>query len=171
MTVLDLQANFTAGATPYTSIAGAAGTYLAPNSYDTSPLAGYLTELTTADTQLSANVNTMRDLGGGQGIWWVVDWIQAPLTLTAVDMQLITSASSTLGTPTVMVDLGVIAIATLIKGYRTAIRLPRSAAWLQWVGVQAVTTGSTGSTGTYVSWLGLDVDSVVQGYASGFSVK
>lgn len=172
MSVLDIQANFSAtSSSPSTSVVGAAGTYLAANSYDTSPLAAYLTELTAADTQLSANVNTMRDLGGGRPIYWVVDWVTAPNNLTTVDMQLITSASSGLGSDTVIADFTAIAIATLVKGYRQIMILPRSASYLQWLGVQAVTAGTTSTTGAFISWLALDIDSVVQGYASGYSIK
>lgn len=172
MSILDIQANFSANpSNAYTSVVGAAGTYIAANSYDTSPLGAYLTELSAADTQLSANVNTFRDLGGGAPMWWVVDWIQAPNNLTSVDMQLVTSAASSLSSPVVMVDLTAIAIATLIKGYRQLIKLPRSASWLQWIGVQAVTAGTTSTTGQFISWLALDIDAVQLGYASGYSVK
>jgi hypothetical protein len=70
-----------------------------------------------------------------------------------------------------MVDFTAVAIATLVKGYRQLIKLPRSSAWLQWLGVQAITVGTTSTTGAFIAWLGKDVDSVVQGYASGFSIK
>jgi hypothetical protein len=172
LTIRDVQADFS-----YTSssssfpIFGAAGTYLFPNSYDTSPLAAYLTELTTNDTQLSGNVNTYRDMGGGERIWLVVDWVQAVNTLTSVRTELITSASSSMSAPVVMIDFGVVAVASFVAGYRQIMALPRSAAWLQYIGVQCITAGSTGTTGAAIAWLGKDVDSVVQGYASGFSIK
>lgn len=172
MSIRDVQADFS-----YTSssssfpIFGAAGTYLFPNSYDTSPLGGYLTELTAADTQLTGNVNTSRDLGGGERIWLVVDWTQAVNTLTSVRTMLITSAASGLGTPTTMIDFGVVAVASFVAGYRQIMALPRSASWLQYIGLQCITAGSTGTTGAAVAWLAKDVDSVVQGYASGFSIK
>lgn len=171
MTIRDVQASFTdSSASASTSIVGVAGTYIAPNSYDTSPLAAFLTELSANDTQLSANVNTFRDLGGGDPMWLVIDWITAPTGGTSVDMQLITSASSSLSSPATMYDFGVVAIANLPKGTRQLVKLPRSASWLQWIGLQAVTVG-TMATGAYVAWLGKDVDAVVQGYASGFSIK
>lgn len=171
MSIRDLQASFTdtsAGAS--TSIVGTAGTYIAPNSYDTSPLGAYLTELTAADTQLSGNVNTGRDLGGGERIWLVIDWVTAPLGGTSVDMQLITSAAVGLGTPTTIIDFTAVPIATLVKGYRQIQALPRSSAYLQWLGLQAVTVG-TMTAGAYVAWLAKDIDSVVLGYASGYSIK
>lgn len=171
MTIRDVQASFTDSASSAsTSIVGVAGTYIAPNSVDTSPLGTFLTELTAADTQLSANVNAFRDLGGGEPLWLVIDWIQAPTGGTSVDMQLITSASSSLSSPTTMLDFTAIAIAGLPKGFRQIAKLPRSASWLQWLGLQAVTVG-TMTAGAYVAWLGKDIDSVVMGYASGFSIK
>lgn len=171
MTIRDFQASFTdTSSQAYVDITGAAGTYIAPNSLDTSPLGTYLTELSAADTQLSANVNAGRDFGGGDPLWLIIDWIVAPTGGTSVDMQLITSASSSLSSPTTILDLTAIAIATLVKGYRQIIKLPRSSAYLQWLGLQAVTVG-TMTNGRFIAWLGKDVDAVVQGYASGFSIK
>jgi hypothetical protein len=169
--IRDFQASFTDSSTQaFASIVGAAGTYLAPNSLDTSPLGTYLTELTAGDTQLSANVNAGRDLGGGEPMWLIIDWIQAPTGGTSVDMQLITSASSSMSSPVVMLDLTAIPIATLVLGYQMKFKLPRSASWLQWVGLQAVTVG-TMTAGEYIAWLGVDTDSAIGGYASGFAVK
>lgn len=172
MTIRDVQASFTdtsSGAS--TSIVGAAGTYIAPNSIDTAPLGAYLTELTSADTQLSANVNTYRDLGGGARLWLVIDWITAPNNLTSIQMQLITSASSSLSSPVVMIDTNAVALANYVKGYRQIYALPRSTAWLEWLGLQAITVGTTPTTGAYVAWLGWDVDAVDLGGASGYSIK
>jgi hypothetical protein len=171
MTIRDVQADFTytAGA-PALSIVGAAGTYLAPNTIDTSPLASYLTELSASDTQLSANVNAGRDLGGGERLWLIVDWITAAVGGTSADVQLITSANSQLTGPVTLLDLTAVPIATLVKGYRQIIALPRSAAYLQYLGLQAVTVG-TMTAGSFIAWIGKDVDSVIQGYASGFGVK
>ncbi len=171
MTVRDVQNDFTfSTASASTSIVGAAGTYIAPNTIDTSPLGAYLTELAAGDTQLSGQVNTGRDLGGGERLWLIIDWVTAPLGGTSVDMQLITSASSALGTPTTLLDFTAIPIATLVQGYRQIQALPRSAAYLQYLGLQAVTIG-TMTAGAYVAWLGKDVDAVKLGYASGFSIK
>lgn len=172
MSIRDVQADFsfTASSASF-PVFGAAGTYIFPNSYDTSPLGSYLTATTAADTQLSGNVNTFRDLGGGERIWLVVDWTQAVNTLTSVRTELITSASSSLSAPVVMIDFGVVAVASFVAGYRQIMALPRSSAWLQYLGVQCITAGSTGTTGAAIAWLAKDVDSVVQGYASGFSIK
>lgn len=171
MTIRDLQADFSnTSASASTSIIGAAGTYIAANSYDTSPLGAFLTELTAADTQLSANANAYRELGGGERIWLCIDWITAPAGGTSVDMQLITSAASSLSSPVIMLDFQVVAIANLPKGTRQILALPRSTSWLQWLGVQAVTVG-TMSAGAFIAWLGKDIDAVNLGAASGFSIK
>jgi hypothetical protein len=170
MTMRDVQASFTDAAVPYVDITGAAGTYLAPNSIDTSPLGAYLTEQSVADTQLSANVNTGRDLGVNGKLWLIVDWIVAPLGGTSTDIQLITSASSALSSPVTLYDSGAVVIATTTKGFRFKVPLPDSAAYLQWLGLQVITVG-TMTAGRYMAWLGLDAESAIPGYASGFSVK
>jgi hypothetical protein len=168
----DVQASFTdTSSSASTSIVGAAGTYIAPNSIDTAPLGAYLTELTTADTQLTANVNTYRELGGGERLWLIIDWVQAPNNLTSIDMQLITSASSSLSSPTVIYDFTAVALASFVLGYRQIAALPRTTAWLEWLGLQAITVGTTSTTGAYVAWIGKDVDAVDLGGASGFSIK
>jgi hypothetical protein len=101
----------------------------------------------------------------------VVDWTQAVNTLTSVRTELITSASSSLSTPTVMIDFGVVAVASFVAGFRQIQALPRATNWLQYLGVQCITAGSTGTTGAAIAWLAKDIDSAVQGYASGFSIK
>ena len=172
MSIRDVQADFsyTSSSSSY-PIFGAAGTYILPNTYDTSPLGAYLTELSANDTTLSGNTNSYRELGGGERIWLVVDWVVAPNTLTSCRTELITSASSSLSAPGVMIDFGVVAIASLTAGTRQIQALPRSTAWLQYVGVQIITAGSTGTTGAVVAWLAKDVDAVDLGYASGYSIK
>lgn len=170
MTMRDVQASFTDAALPYVDITGAAGTYLAPNSLDTSPLGAFLTEQVANDTQLSANTNTGRDLGVNGKLWLIVDWIVAPAGGTSTEIQLITSAAAALSSPVTIYDSGAVVIANTPKGFRFKIPLPDSAAYLQWLGLQVITVG-TMSAGRYMAWLGLDAESAVQGYASGFSVK
>ena len=181
----DYQYSFTDTSSSSTfSVVGAAGTYLCPNSIDTEPLAGYLTELTTNDQPLappgaygSTVGNTYRDLGGGERLWLVVDWVTAPNNLTSCDVQLITSASSALGSPTIMYDFGVQAIANLTgptqygKGVYQIAALPRSTAWLQYLGLQVVTAGTTSTTGAIVAWVGWDISALQLGGVSGFSIK
>jgi hypothetical protein len=170
MTMRDVQASFTDAANPYVDITGAAGTYLAPNSIDLSPLGAYLTEQTFSDTQLSANVNTGRDIGVGGRLVLIVDWIVAPTGGTSTDIQLITSANVSLSSPVIIYDSSATVIANTPKGFRFKIFLPDTAAYLQWLGLQVITVG-TMTAGRYMAWLGLDAESSVAGYASGFSLK
>lgn len=170
MTIRDFQTSFTDAATPYVDITGAAGTYLAPNSLDTSPLAGFLTEQTASDTQLSANTNAGRDVGVSEHLWLLIDMIVAPTGGTSVDFQLITSASVSMSSPVVIYDSTAIVIASLTKGFRIKIDLPDTASYLQWIGFQAITVG-TMTAGRFMAWIGADAESNVSGYASGFSVK
>lgn len=172
MTIRDVQADFSYTAlTSSFPIFGAAGTYLLPNSYDTSPLGAYLTENTANDTQLSGQVNTYRDGGAGERLWLVVDWVVAPNTLTSCRTELITSASASMSAPVVMIDFGVVLIANLTVGTRQIMALPRATTWLQYLGVQIITAGSTGSAGAVIAFLAKDVDAVALGYASGFTIK
>jgi hypothetical protein len=163
-----------------TSIVGPPGTYLAPNSIDTSPLGAYLTEFTTSDTILSAggiNYFVERDLGGGLPLRLVIDWITAPAGGISVDMQLLTSNTSTMATSgfpapltSVILDFGAQPIAILVKGSRQLSELPRSANYQQFLGLQAVTVGAM-TAGSYIAWLCTDIESQTMGYADGFSVK
>jgi Bbp16 len=175
MTMRDLQFSFsdtTVGA-PFSLIAST-GANLFPNSIDTSPLGAYLTELTAADTQLSANVNTYRELGGGMRLWVVVDIttsVAATGGAATVDFAVITSASSTLGSAVTIYDFGAIAKATLVAGYRLIAALPRTTAWLQYVGLQFTIATNNITSGQAVAWVAPDVDAVDLGAASGFSIK
>lgn len=170
MTIRDFQASFTDAAVPYLDFTGAAGTYIAANSIDTSPLGGYFTEQSASDTQLSANVNAGRDIGSSEHQWLMIDVITAPTGGTSCDFQLITSASSSLSSPTILYDSQAIVIATLVKGYRIKVDLPDSASYLQWLGLQVVTVG-TMTAGRIMAWIGADAETLVSGYASGFSIK
>lgn len=173
MTMRDLQYSFsdTSTGAPF-SLVLSTGTNLFPNTIDTSPLAAYLTELTSGDTQLSGNANTYRELGGGERLWLVVD-----ITTTCVgsgatlDFQLITSAASGLGSPTVIYDFTALAISKFTAGARFIAPLPRVTTWLQYLGLQVVIATANVTAGACVAWLGWDVDAVDLGGASGFSIK
>jgi hypothetical protein len=175
MTIRDVQADFT-----YTSSASAlalntsaTGTYLCPNTYDTSPLAAYLTELTASDTLLSGNSNTARDLGGGEPMWLVIDYVTAVTSggSATLDWQFVTQSSSALGSPTVLLDLTAIAYTTFTKGYRQIAKVPRSINYAQYIGLQYVVGTAALTAGSVVAFLTKDLDADVLGYASGFSIK
>jgi hypothetical protein len=153
------------------SIVGPAGVYIAPNSYDAGNGGAFLTELTALDQILSvAGQNFFVEAGTGQGMKLCVDWVTALVGSGTIHTELITSASSTMSTPTVMVDFGLLPIAMFFQGYRQIQPLPRSSSWQRFLGLQIITS-ATMSQGRFVSWLGLDIDSVVEGYASGFPIK
>lgn len=174
MTIRDIQYSFsdTASAAAFSLIAST-GASLFPNSIDTAPLGAYLTELSTNDTQLSANVNTYRDLGGGTRLWLIVDittTVAAAAGAATIDFALITSASSALGSATTMYDFGAIAKGSLTAGTRLIEALPRSTSWLEYLGLQFTVATNPITAGAAVAWIGWDVDAVNLGGASGFSV-
>jgi hypothetical protein len=175
MTIRDFQLSFsdtsTVGALALST--SGTGTFLLPNTYDTSPLAGFLTALTAADTQLSGNVNTARDLGGGDPLWIVIDYITAVTSggSATVDFQFVTQSASSLASPTVIYDFTAIGKATLVAGYRQIAKVPRSSNYAQYIGLQYVVGTAALTAGSVVAFLTKDLDSVVQGYASGFSIK
>lgn len=178
MTIRDVQNDFgfvpatlSTPAIPSVSIVGTAATYLAPNSIDSGPYGTALTELTANDTILSVGgMNYFVEAGIGRDMRLVVDWIQAPVGSGSIDVQLITSASSSLSSPVVMLDFTSLPLSAFFAGYRQITTLPRSSYWLRYLGLQVITTGPM-TAGAYVAWLGLDVDSEVMGYVEGFTIK
>ena len=154
------------------SIVGGPQTYLAPNVYDaTSGGGAYLTELTVNDTILSVGgLNFFMENGTGQGMRVCIDWTTAPQGPGTIDTQLITCASPSMSSPTVMIEFGALPVSQFYAGLRQLAMLPRSSNWQRYIGVRVTTTGAM-SAGAFVSWIGLDFDSEVQGYAEGYSIK
>jgi hypothetical protein len=180
LSIRDVQFDFstTLSGNTYTSttslVNNSGSAYLFPNTLDTSPLVGYLTALTASDTQLSLNVNSYREMGGGERLWVVVDIITAVAATggaATVDFALITSASTGLGSATTILDFGAIAKGTLIAGYRLIGAIPRTTTWLQYLGLQYTIATNNITAGTAVAWLAWDIDAVVTAPASGFSIK
>lgn len=175
MSIRDTQWSFSDTASAATfSLVASTGANLFPNSLDTSPLGAYLSELTTADTQLSANVNTYRDFGGGERLWLVVNIttsVAATAGASTVDFALITSASSSLGTATTIFDFGAIAKGSLTAGTRLIGALPRTTTWLQYLGLQFTIATNNVTSGAAAAWIAWDIDSVDLGGASGWAIK
>lgn len=163
------------------SIVGPAGVYLAPNSYDGSGIGGaYLTELTAMDQVLSVGgLNHFVENGAGFGMRLCVDWVTQPIGSGTIDTQLITNATPNLthdvfNNPipyTVMIDFGPLPFSAFVPGYRQIAALPRSSNWGRYLGVQITTTGTITQGGNYVAWLAMDLDSQIQGYADGWTIK
>jgi hypothetical protein len=154
------------------SIVGPAQFYIAPNSYDaTSGGGAYLTELTAVDTILSVNgVNYFTESGAGFGMRLCVDWTIAPQGSGTIDTQLITSASSSMSSPTVMIDFGALPVSQYFAGYRQIAGLPRSSNWQRYLSLNIITTG-TMTAGAYIAFLAMDLDSEVLGYVEGYTIK
>lgn len=154
-----------------TSIVGGSGAYVAQNSYDTGPYNAHLTEFSPLDQILSVGgQNYFVESGTGQGLKVCIDWVTAVQGFGSIQSQLITSAALSLSSPVTMIDFGVQPATMFFQGYRQIQLLPRSASWLRWIGLQVITSGFF-FQGSFVSWLALDLDSVEQGYASGFPIK
>jgi hypothetical protein len=156
------------------SLVGQPATFFAPNSIDSAPYGAALTELTALDTILSAGgQNFFVEDGVGQGMKLVIDWVVAPAGGTSIQAELITSAATTnasLSSGTVMMNFGTLPTAMFYAGYRQIMALPRSASWQRFLSLQIATAGVF-TAGSFVSWLALDIDSTVSGYASGFTLK
>lgn len=173
MTIRDLQFSFsdtTVGAPA--SLINSTGTFLFPNSIDTSPLNAAMSELSASDTTLSANSNTYRELGGGERMWLVVDITTAVVGATSTTtFSLITSASSALGSANTLYTSAAFTPAQLAVGRPIIVALPRTTAWLQYLGLQYVIGTAALSAGAAVAWIGWDVDAVNLGGASGYGIK
>jgi hypothetical protein len=170
------------------SIAGLGQTFIAPNSIDTGPYGSFLTELAANDTQLAGRGEHYQAFAGGSFIQvgqtfyftesgvgnemkLVVDWVSAVVGIGGtIQIQLITSASPTMSNPVVMIDFGALPLSAFLAGYRQITPLPRSSNWGRYLGLRVITTGFL-SSGSYVAWIGLDVDSEVPGYVEGFQIK
>jgi hypothetical protein len=181
MTIRDVAADFaykpptgSTGEVVSSSIVGNPGPYLAPNSFDSGPYGAALTEFTALDTILSVGgMNYFVEQGAGQGMQLVVDWVAAPVGGGTIQTQLLTSASASnasVSSALVMVDFGALPVATFFQGYRQIMPLPRSSSWQRFLSLRITTTAAL-TQGAYVSWLGLDVDSAVLGYADGVAIK
>lgn len=90
---------------------------------------------------------------------------------TSVEIQIITSASANLGTPTVIGTSGAIPVATLVAGYRFAIQgNPKLASTGQrYLGLQYVNVGAN-TTGTAYADFGAELQDGQKFYGSGFAV-
>ena len=181
MTVRDVAADFgykpptsSTGEVISSSIVGAAGTYLAANSFDSGPYGAALTELTAGDQILTVGAQSFFvESGAGQGLKLCIDWVTAPVGTGTIRAQLFTSAAPDLApleSALVMIDFGALPVAMFPQGYRQIQQLPRSASWKRFLSLQVITTGAM-TQGAYVSWLGLDVDSVELGGVAGFPIK
>lgn len=116
---------------------------------------------TSAGTSFIGDVidtTILRDLGDGQPIYWYVSLDEAAAGGTSARIELVTSASENLGTPTVLLDTGVVLLAALTPAgkmiFQAALPL-EGPAYLRYLGIQIIVAG-TMSAGKISSGLMLD---------------
>jgi hypothetical protein len=123
---------------------GGAGTYLIGDVID-----------------LGASGGTLKDIGNGRSLYWVV---QISTTATSGgsatgNLQLASDAQAAIatdGSATVHAQTGAIAVATLVAGYRRVFPLPVEKRYERYVGVLQVTATAAFTAGAVDSFLTLD---------------
>jgi hypothetical protein len=116
------------------------------------------------------DLGVARDIGAGEDIYV---YFTVPVALaggTSVTFQVITSAAANLGTPTVVGSTAAVATASLVAGYKTAVRINPSvfATGQRYLGAQYTISG-TYTSGTVTADVVHDIADF-KTYASGFSV-
>lgn len=122
----------------------------------------------TANAAGVIDLRENRDIGAGQPIDVI---FQVGTAFDAVGagtltIQLVYSADSALGTPTILYDSGAIGKATLIAGYRIQIKIARATP-LRYLGViYTVATGpmTAGTINAYIATSGQDRRTYARGY-------
>jgi len=125
---------------------------------------------TTAVSTNTVDLGVARDMGAGEDIYV---YFTVPVALaggTSVTFQVITSAAANLGTPTVVGSTAAVATASLVAGYKTAVRINPSvfATGQRYLGAQYTISG-TYTSGTVTADVVHDIADF-KTYASGFSV-
>lgn len=137
-------------------------------------IADQLATIRAAGTYTSNNtidLSLARDVGAGEDLKVVFNVDVAFSGGTNVTPQIITSAASNLGSPTVRSQGPTLATATLVAGFVFAMDLPELApgdTGQRYLGVQFVSTG-TYTTGTISARIVKDAPNMKY-YASGFSI-
>jgi hypothetical protein len=125
----------------------------------------------------TVDLSVARDIGAGEELHVQVTVDESFATATSVQIQVITSATENLGSPTVLVETPAIAIAQLTAGRRPInIRVPRTLLTTapvgqRYFGLNYVIGGSSATAGKLTAYIVKDVQDVGKVYASGFSVS
>ena len=128
----------------------------------------------TGTTVVSTNtidLTQSRDIGEGEDLYARFQVATAASGGTSVEFQVITSASASLTSPTILGTTGAIPVASVTAGKRFAVELsPQIASLgLRYLGVQYVLVGAV-AAGAYVADIGKEIQDGQKFYTSGFSV-